>query len=88
MKNKTFTPDPKPELGTFKLGRGSLMPDMGPLTPRIGRLRPVYGPLRFKTPEWAVSQTWDVGEPTNTVSTVKHGGGNIICYGDASPHNR
>ena len=36
------------------------MPEMGPLIPHTGHLRPVYGPLRFKTREWALFQTWYV----------------------------
>ena len=47
-KTKTSTPDLKPKLVAFKLARGSLMPEMGPLITHIGRLRRVYGPLRFK----------------------------------------
>ena len=40
------------------------MPEMGPPIPQIGRLRHVYGPLRFKTLGWAISQTWDVPSVT------------------------
>ena len=47
-KTKTSTPDLKPKLVAFKLARGSLMPEMGPLITHIGRLKRVYGPLRFK----------------------------------------
>ena len=51
MKNNTHTPDLKPGSGTFKLERGSIMPEMGPLIRHIGHLRPVYAPLRFITLE-------------------------------------
>ena len=36
------------------------MPQMGPLIPEIAHVKPVYDPLRFKTLEWALSQTWNV----------------------------
>ena len=58
MKDKSPTQVFKPELGTFKIKRGSPMPEMGPLIPEIGHLRHVYSPLRFKTLGWAISQTW------------------------------
>ena len=60
LKAKTSTSDLKPELVTFKLERDSLMPEMVPLIPHIGHFRPVYGPLRFKTVEWSLFQTWNV----------------------------
>ena len=56
-KTKTSTPDLKPELCTFELAGGSLMPEMGPLITRIGRLRRVYDPLRFKNVNWSLYQT-------------------------------
>ena len=60
MKNKIPTQVLKPELGTFKLERGSPMPEMDPLIHHTGHLTLVYDPLRFKALGWAISQTWNV----------------------------